>query len=112
MAKQCKFCGHPGTYCYKPGGMDDQCEHYYSDRSALPTYTPDPAVSPPHYKAANGLEAIDVIEAFSLGYRLGNVVKYVLRASRKGEALRDLRKAAWYLQRQIEKMEQEAGGAK
>lgn len=56
---------------------------------------------PPHYKA-EGIEAIDVIEAFCLDFSLGNAVKYILRAGRKGDALEDLRKAAWYLARAIE----------
>jgi len=55
---------------------------------------------PPHYKSG-GIEAINVIEAFGLGYRLGNVVKYVLRAGAKGKRLEDLQKAAWYLAREI-----------
>lgn len=58
---------------------------------------------PPHYKAGNGLEAIDVIEGFGLGFHLGNVVKYLLRADRKGAALQDLCKARWYLEREIDR---------
>ncbi len=57
-------------------------------------------INPPHYKG-NGMEAIDVIEAFDLGYRLGNVVKYVLRAGKKGAAMGDLKKAQWYLEREM-----------
>ena len=56
---------------------------------------------PPHYKAANGMEAIDVIEAFGLGFRLGNVIKYILRSEAKGAPLADLKKARWYLDREI-----------
>lgn len=56
---------------------------------------------PPHY-VRNGIEAIDVIEAFGLGFHLGNVVKYVLRAGRKDMGDEDLRKARWYLDRRIE----------
>lgn len=56
---------------------------------------------PPHYKSGAGLEAIDVIEAFDLGFHLGNVVKYTLRAGRKGDVLMDARKARWYLDRDI-----------
>ena len=62
---------------------------------------------PPHYKA-NGLEAIDVIEAFGLGFCLGNTVKYVLRAGRKGDDVEDLKKAAWYLSREIANREKAA----
>jgi hypothetical protein len=57
---------------------------------------------PPHYKA-DGIEVIDVIEAFDLNYRLGNVVKYVLRHNYKGSPENDLRKASWYLDREIGK---------
>lgn len=59
---------------------------------------------PPHYQA-NGVEAIDVIDAFGLGFNLGNAVKYLLRAGRKGDALTDLKKARWYLDREIDKRE-------
>jgi len=61
---------------------------------------------PPHYKA-NGLEAIDVIEAFGLdqSFALGNAAKYLLRAGRKGDALTDLRKARWYLDRKIAQLD-------
>ena len=55
---------------------------------------------PPHYKTG-GVETIDFIEAKDLNYRLGNVVKYVSRAGKKGDPLQDLEKAAWYLQREI-----------
>ena len=67
----------------------------------------DPVHNPSHYKSG-GIEAIDVIEAFELGFHLGNVVKYVLRAGRKGDALEDLEKAAWYLDREIDKLETQA----
>lgn len=59
---------------------------------------------PAHYQAA-GLEVIDVIEAFDLGFRLGNAAKYILRAGRKGDAIEDLKKARWYLEREIQKRE-------
>jgi len=56
-------------------------------------------INPDHYKR-NGIEAVDVIEAFDLNYRLGNVVKYVLRHVGKN-GLEDLKKARWYLDREI-----------
>jgi hypothetical protein len=56
---------------------------------------------PPHYRAG-GFETIDFIEAKDLNYRLGNVVKYVSRAGKKDtDPIEDLKKAAWYLQREI-----------
>lgn len=60
--------------------------------------------SPPHYQAA-GVEMLHVVEAFDLGFALGNVIKYVLRADRKGSALIDLRKARFYLDREIARRE-------
>lgn len=59
---------------------------------------------PPHYQGA-GLEIIQVIEAFRLGFSLGNAVKYVLRAGKKGPALEDLKKAAWYIEHEIKRLE-------
>lgn len=55
---------------------------------------------PTHYQG-NGLEAIDVIEAFGLGFCLGNAIKYILRAGKKGDRREDLEKAIWYLNREI-----------
>jgi len=61
----------------------------------------DPVNSPPHYKAG-GFETIDFIEAKDLNYRLGNVIKYVSRAGKKdSDPLVDLKKARWYLDREI-----------
>jgi len=60
----------------------------------------DPVNHPAHYKVG-GIETIDFIEAKSLGYNLGNVVKYVSRADHKGERLENLEKARWYLDREI-----------
>lgn len=57
---------------------------------------------PAHYKVG-GIETIDFIEAKKLNYHLGNVVKYVTRADHKGERLENLRKAQWYLNREIAK---------
>ena len=59
---------------------------------------------PAHYGGAdNPYEAIKVIESWGLGFCLGNVVKYISRAEKKGATVEDLRKAAWYLQREIDK---------
>lgn len=61
-------------------------------------------INPDHYKDG-GIETIDFIEAKGLGYHLGNVVKYVSRAGKKTtDPLEDLKKAQWYLQREIEKI--------
>lgn len=56
--------------------------------------------SPSHY-TTGGIETIDFIEAKDLNYRLGNVIKYVSRAEKKDNPLEDLKKAKWYLEREI-----------
>ena len=61
---------------------------------------PDAVNHPTHYKVG-GIETIDFIEAKKLGYNLGNVVKYITRADHKSNKLQDLRKAQWYLEREI-----------
>ena len=71
---------------------------------------------PDHYKSDAGIEVIDVIEAFGLGFCLGNVVKYVLRAGAKlndpkewfSAKIEDLKKARWYLDREIGNLERMA----
>jgi hypothetical protein len=60
----------------------------------------DPVNHPTHY-TTGGIETIDFIEAKKLGYNLGNVVKYITRSGLKGNQLEDLRKAQWYLSREI-----------
>jgi len=57
---------------------------------------------PPHY-TGGGIETIDFIEAKGLNYHLGNVVKYITRADHKGDRLENLRKARWYLDREVER---------
>ncbi len=67
---------------------------------------------PEHYGGKdNPYEAIKVIEAWDLGFNLGNVVKYVARAGKKeGNNIADeLKKAKWYLCREIEKIKKDAG---
>ena len=64
---------------------------------------------PSHYASDSGLEAIEVIEAFFHGNAfLANTFKYIARAGKKGgeaKRLEDLRKARWYLEREIKHAE-------
>lgn len=60
---------------------------------------------PSHYGGDTPYEAIKVIEAWKLPFTLGNTVKYISRAGKKGDTLEDLKKAAWYLQREIDNLE-------
>jgi hypothetical protein len=60
---------------------------------------------PNHYCEGRAYEPIDVIEDWGLGYHLGNVLKYISRAGRKQDILEDLKKARWYISREIETLE-------
>lgn len=69
----------------------------------------DPVNHPAHY-IANGMEAIDVIEAFfhDNAY-LANVFKYTARAGKKNDYLEDLQKAQFYLNREINRVTTHSG---
>jgi hypothetical protein len=60
---------------------------------------------PQHYGGDSPYETIKVIEAWNLGFNLGNAVKYISRADKKGKAVEDLHKAAWYVLRELAKSE-------
>ena len=72
---------------------------------------PDLVNHPPHY-CFGGVEVLDAIEAWQLGYHEGNVVKYVARARHKGDELTDLRKARVYLDRLIKLREADVARCK
>ena len=63
---------------------------------------------PSHYRKDTGFEAIDVIEAWGLGFNLGNAVKYISRNGKKDpdEYILDLEKARWYIDREIKTRKQ------
>ena len=77
-------------------------------RAPLPTHeplvTPDLVNHPPHYTShPSGVECITVTE--HMGFCLGNAVKYIWRADLKGNATEDLRKARFYIDREIARRE-------
>ena len=63
---------------------------------------------PTHYNVGR-IEVIDAIEAWGLGegFNRGNAIKYIARAGHKDSEIEDLKKAAWYIQREIERLEKE-----
>lgn len=69
---------------------------------------PEAVVHPSHYRADSGIEAIDAIEAWDLNFNLGNVIKYIARCGLKdpNKATEDLKKAAFYLQREIDRLDE------
>jgi hypothetical protein len=76
------------------------CECMKIDCSKL---KPNESVDHPDHYMGDGIEVIDVIEGFGLGFNLGNAIKYILRAGKKGDWREDLQKAAWYIEREIAK---------
>jgi len=61
---------------------------------------------PKHYTVhPSGVECIQVTE--HMNFNLGNAMKYIWRASEKGNQTEDLQKAAWYLNREIDRLKQE-----
>ena len=59
---------------------------------------------PSHYTAhPSGVECIQITE--HMGFNLGNAIKYVWRADLKDNAVQDLQKAAWYIEREIKRRE-------
>jgi hypothetical protein len=61
-------------------------------------------INPEHYRChPSGIECIQITE--HLSFPIGNIIKYAWRAEYKGDALGDLRKARWYLDREIARRE-------
>lgn len=62
------------------------------------------AVNPQHYQGfTGGAQPVDIAE--HLSFNLGNALKYLSRAGRKGDAVEDLSKARWYIDREINRLE-------
>lgn len=64
-------------------------------------------ISKPSHYTFSKIEVIDAIEEWGLNYHRGNVVKYIVRAGRKNKnkEIEDLEKAAWYVQREIRRLQ-------
>ena len=71
--------------------------------SALSSESESERVDHPAHYHPSTIETVEVIEAWKLGFNLGNVVKYIARAELKGSRREDLLKALWYLERELSK---------
>lgn len=107
--------GHPGMHRSNDG--DERT--WWGDLIPTPEQTaeilkmaeegtePDPVNHPAHYTShPSGVECITITEHMS--FTLGNALKYIWRADEKGDALEDLRKARWYIDREISRREKAA----
>ena len=64
------------------------------------------AIDPPHYQAhPSGIQCIQITE--HMNFCLGNAIKYIWRAGLKNNAIEDLEKARWYIDREIARIEHE-----
>lgn len=64
---------------------------------------------PKHYNAnPSGIETIQIVE--HMNFCLGNAIKYIMRADYKDDAIEDLKKAIWYINREIERRSKEENG--
>lgn len=60
----------------------------------------DPVNHPAHYtRHPSGVECIQITE--HMGFNLGNAIKYIWRADLKGNSIEDLKKAKWYIEREL-----------
>jgi hypothetical protein len=77
---------------------------YYDDLEAeYNSMVQHDAVNPDHYKKhASGVECIQVTE--HMNFCLGNAMKYIWRAGKKDDAVQDLEKAKWYIEREIARL--------
>ena len=98
------FLSHEST-CYSVTG-----ERYYNYGPRLKEVsikvggTTSPVDHPKHYTDhPSGVECITVTE--HMGFNLGNAVKYIWRCDLKKDAIEDLKKSIWYIQREIAKRE-------
>lgn len=70
----------------------------------LQRVAPELVNHPAHYNTGK-IEAITVIEDWALNFNMGNCLKYLARADHKGKPIEDLKKALWYLQRELARRE-------
>lgn len=84
-------------------------ELMYNDIDFLTIINKNKSVNHPTHYNSGKIEVIDFIEDQKLGFHLGNAVKYISRAGKKDPAKvkEDLEKAIWYIQRYIEKIQEE-----
>ena len=92
----CDICPQPPQQLEFDWGMDVGQEDI-QEREDL--------VNKPDHYTLGKIEVYDFIKAWDLDFAEGNVVKYTVRAPYKGNTLQDLKKARWYLDREISKYE-------
>lgn len=90
------------------GSFTHHTEELMYQMANPPQYQPDPIEEtvnhPPHYNQhPSGVECIDIVEHFN--FNVGNAIKYMWRAGLKEGQIVDLKKAEWYIRREIARLE-------
>lgn len=91
------------NFCMKCNHQDHESNLLYQLGGGFlcrPCHKKNQVDHPSHYQG-NNFEVIDIIEDFELNFNLGNVIKYILRSDKKLNRMEDLKKAYWYLGREI-----------
>lgn len=98
-----------GTYyCVKEAGQcRGQCDICPQPQQMSFDFMETDEISHPAHYTIGKIEVYDFITAWELGFAEGNVIKYVTRSPYKGSALKDLKKARWYLDQLIKEQEDE-----
>ena len=94
------YINQPDTIAIRKWDAEDA----FNEQKTWNKTTEDVINSPKHYTSGK-FEVIDVIEDWQLNFRLANAVKYIARHKHKGKPVEDLKKALWYLQREIDKQD-------
>lgn len=97
---KCTKCEAP-----QPGSTYELCDSCYAkeNREALALKQDEAVDHPDHYNQIKGVECIDVVE--QMPFNLGNAVKYIWRCEDKDNKIQDLKKAIWYINREIQRTE-------
>ena len=77
-----------------------EVDNFHAIADYLLRTTNDPVDHPSHYTShPSGVECIQITE--HLNFCVGNAIKYLFRAGKKGDYIEDLKKAKWYIEREI-----------
>lgn len=79
----------------------------FRKQNGIDLQPPEDAVNHPLHYTSGKIETIDFIENRGLNFHRGNAVKYIVRAGKKDpeKEIEDLKKAAWYINREIARLE-------
>lgn len=105
--KHC-FCNNKDSvFCNTKVNSYDTCGHFFPSLSTIAKekIKEKETVNHPNHYNVGGIEVIDFIESWNLKFSLGNAIKYIARAPYKNNELEDLKKARWYIDREIQRLE-------